>query len=240
MMVRQQPQSAAPTVGDTLTVVHRVSVPAGALVQPRAPTDSLIATLVGAPVVQREGDSVRIAYTLAVWTPGRHELHLPGAVVLIPGGAVDTLPDATVPLQVASVLPVRVAAESLTPRALRPWIPQTERSAWPFVALLVPVLMLLGAVAWWYRRPGPWLPPSVSPAPDQGDTVRRRLAGWLAAGEVELTIDHLTPLIDPTGAGEAWHAAVAEARFATGTRPRLVDLAAEGIAMLAPDAESES
>jgi hypothetical protein len=210
------------------------------LVQPRGPTDSLIATLVGAPVVQREGDSVRIAYTLAVWTPGQHQLRVPGAVVLIPGGAVDTLPDATVQLKVASVLPARVAAESLTPRALRPWIPQTERSAWPFVALLVPVLLLLGVVAWWYRRPGPWEPPPVKAAAGHRATVRRRLTHWLAAGEIELTIDHLAPLIDPTGAGEAWHAAVAEARFATGMRPRLADLAADGIAMLAPDAESES
>ena len=92
-MSRQDQAPQRPTVGDTLTVVQRVPAPAGALVQPRLPDDSLVATVLGVPSVQREGDSVRIAYTVTVWAPGRHELRLPGALVLGPDGAVDTLAD---------------------------------------------------------------------------------------------------------------------------------------------------
>lgn len=216
-----------PTVGDTLTVVQRVSVPAGALVQPRGPTDSLLATLVGTPAVTREGDSVRIAYTLAVWTPGEHQLNLPGAVVLLPGGQVDTLPEATVALRVASVLPSTTAVDSLTPRAARPWVPQADRSVLPFAVILLPLLLVLAAVTWWWRRRGPLRPPAARRAA-AGSAPLDMIERWLAAGETELAIDHLLALVPADAAGTAWREAVRRVRFTTEARPQLAALADEG------------
>ena len=112
--MRQQPRRL--TVGDTTTIVQRVAVPAGALVQPQAPTDTTLATLLGPPSVTREGDSVRIAYRVTVWAPGQNTLTIPGAVVVRLDGQIDTLPDARVPLNIASVLPTGRPAAQVAPK----------------------------------------------------------------------------------------------------------------------------
>lgn len=233
-MITQQPVvQGGPTVGDTLTVVHRVSAPYGALVQPRELTDSLVATLVGVPRVEREGDSVRIAYTIAVWSPGEHQLTIPGALVIIPGGTVDTLPDATVQLNVRSVLPEGAAPDTLTPQQARPWIPRAERTAAPFLAL-IPLLILFGVVAWWWRRRGPTEAPATIPPETRAEKLAR-LTRWLEAGEVILVIDHLGQLVPGTDDGMAWREAVAEVRFAGTAEARLRTLAGEGIALVSGD-----
>lgn len=227
--MRQQAQ--APTVGDTLTVVHRIAVPAGAMVEPRAPTDSAIATLVGVPDVRREGDSIRVAYTLAVWAPGRHQFTIPGAVVVDPTGRVDTLPDATVTLRVASVLPERAAAESLVPRDARPWLERSTISAWPFLALLVPVLIMLAVAALWWRRRGPLEPQRPGPAPGSNDAARR-IERWLDAGEVTLALDHLAARLDDREPAREWRARVRHRRFDPAAAGELTALAREGLALL--------
>lgn len=234
-MIRQQPEvPVGPTVGDTLTVVHRVSAPYGALVQPRGPTDSLVATLVGVPRVEREGDSVRIAYTIAVWSPGDHQLTIPGALVIVPGGVVDTLPDATVQLHVASVLPANASPDTLTPQQARPWIPRAERTAVPFLVLLIPLLGLLGLAAWWWRRRGPE-EAVVGPSPVSRAERLERLNHWLEAGEVTLVVDHLGELVPGSDSGMAWREAVAGVRFAGGANARLRELAHEGLALAMAD-----
>lgn len=234
-MTRQQPAvQGGPTVGDTLTVVHRVSAPYGALVQPREPTDSLVATLVGVPRVEREGDSVRIAYTIAVWSPGEHQLTIPGALVIIPGGTVDTLPDATVQLRVRSVLPADAKPDTLTPQQARPWIPRTERTVTPFLVLLVPFLVLLGVWAWWWRRRGPTEAVAAVPPISRAERLER-LRRWLDAGEVTLVIDHLGQWVPGTDEGMAWREAVAAVRFAGTAEARLRTLADEGLALVAGD-----
>lgn len=236
-MTRQQPVvQGGPTVGDTLTVVHRVSAPFGALVQPRELTDSLIATLVGVPRVEREGDSVRIAYTIAVWSPGAHQLTIPGALVIIPGGTVDTLPDASVQLNVSSVLPESAKPDTLTPQQARPWIPRAERTATPFL-VLIPLLVVFGVVAWWWRRRGPTEGPATIPAESRAEKLAR-LSHWLEAGEVILVIDHLGQLVPGTDQGMAWREAVAEVRFAGTAEARLRTLADEGIALVSGDTVS--
>ncbi len=233
-MIRQQPVvQGGPTVGDTLTVVHRVSVPYGALVQPRELTDTLLATLVGVPRVEREGDSVRIAYTIAVWSPGEHQLTIPGALVIIPGGTVDTLPDATVQLTVGSVLPVGATPDTLTPQQARPWIPRAERTPAPFL-IFVPLLVLFGVAAWWWRRRGP-SETAVAVPPETRAEKLTRLARWLEAGEVTLVIDHLGQLVPGPDDGMAWREAVAEVRFAGTAESRLRALADEGLALVAGD-----
>ncbi len=229
--MRQQPRSQGPTVGDTLTVVHRVAVPTGALVQPRGPADSSLATLVGTPDVRREGDSVRIAYTIAVWSPGRHDLVLPGAIVVRGSGAIDTLPDAHVTLDVASVLPERMAAESIAPRAARPWVERASSSLLPLAVLLVPVaLVMVGLVLWWRRR-GPDAPVEsvlVADPTDRIEQVRR----WLAAGEATLAVDHLATLLPPGDPADAWREQVRAVRFEREAAARLEALGHEGLALL--------
>ncbi len=224
-------QAQAPTVGDTLTVVHRVPLPAGALLEPRGPTDSAIATLVGAPIVQREGDSVRIAYTLAVWAPGRHQLVIPGAVVVGGDGRIDTLPDATVALRVASVLPERVAPESIAPQAARPWVERGTVSWWPFVVLLVPVALLLGAAAFWWRRRGPVVAASPRPAASRAERVAQ-VERWLDAGEVALAVDHLAAMLPDDEAGRAWHERARALRFDPDRAAELAAAARAGLQLL--------
>lgn len=227
----QQQAARSPTVGDTLTVVHRVAVPSGALIEPRGLLDSTVATLVGAPDVRREGDSVRIAYTIAVWAPGRHQLAIPGAVVVAGDGRIDTLPDATVALRVASVLPERVATESIAPQAARPWVERSERSPLPFAALLLPLALCLLAAAWWWRRRGPR-----AVEPGRSDVSRgqhsARLAEWLAAGEAALVVDHLTALLPDDVESRAWREQVRAIRFDPGGVAELATLAETGVALL--------
>jgi hypothetical protein len=219
---------ARPTVGDTLTVVHRIAVPVGTLVQPRGPTDSTLATLIGPPVVSREGDSVRIAYTVAVWAPGQHDLVIPGAITVAGDGTVDTLADATVRYDVASVLPPRVAAESVTPQAAQPWVERAEPSGWPFLVLLLPVVLVLAAAALWWRRRGKG--PATTPIPsDQGSSVRSRLERWQAAGESALVIDHLLGALPVDAATNTWRARVEAIRFDPAARAQLDELVTEGL-----------
>ena len=230
-MSRQQQdpvRPAQPTVGDTLTVVHRVAVPIGTLVQPRGPTDSTLATLIGPPVVSREGDSVRIAYTIAVWAPGQHDLVIPGAITVAGNGTVDTLADATVRYDVASVLPPRVAAESVTPQAAQPWVERAEPSGWPFLVLLVPVALVFAAAALWWRRRGSAPPPAPTPAIDPM-SVRSRLERWRSSGESALVIDHLLGALPDDAATKAWRARVDAVRFDPAARSQLDDLVTEGL-----------
>lgn len=226
-----QAPAARPTVGDTITVVHRAAVPAGALVQPRGPTDSLLATLAAVPEVSREGDSVRIAYTLAVWSPGEHVLEIPGAVVVQGNGTVDTLPAARVTLRVASVLPEGRALDSIAARPAATWVTPTERSLLPLVVLLLPLALAAAIVVLWWRRRGPWttLPTPAAVAPtDLADRLRR----WHAAGEHALVLDHLIAALGDSDASRVWRADVARVRFDPHATAEVAELVERGLALL--------
>jgi len=237
--VKRQDQGGAqrPTVGDTVSVVHRIAAPPGALVQPRAPTDSSLATLLGPPEVSREGDSVRIAYTLSVWSAGRNQLVLPGAVVIRPDGSVDTLPDARVQLDVASVLPEGARPEAVTPQAARPWVPRADRTLLPMLVLVPIVCALLAVAAWGWRRRGP-LPPPV-PLPTLPEVPVARLATWLEAGEAGMVVDHLMPRLADRPEADAWREAVAAVRFTVESDAALAALARDGLALL-PDRRGDA
>lgn len=231
--MRQQDQGRArrPTVGDTVNVVQRIAAPPGALVQPRSPSDSSLATLLGPPEVSREGDSVRIGYTLSVWAAGRTELILPGAVVIRPDGRADTLPDARVLLDVASVLPAGARPETVTPQAARPWVPRADRTLLPALVLLPMVCLLLALGAWVWRRRGP-IPPPI-PAPAGVRVPADRLTVWLEAGEAGIVVDHLMPRLAGRPEADAWREAVTAVRFTAGGEAALADLARDGMALLA-------
>ena len=218
------------SVGDTFTVVHRVAVPSGSVVQPRVPTDSNLVTLLGAPAVTREGDSVRIAYSVAVWAPGSNELVIPGAIIVARDGRIDTLPDARVMIDVASVLPAGQDAATIAPRAARPWLARGEVTWLPFLVLLPLVMAAVAAAWWWRRRRGPLPPPPpvrVAPAVDAA-----RLAAWLEAGEARLVVDHLERALAEHPAAVAWHADAAGLRYAPADGGEIVALARSGLRLL--------
>jgi hypothetical protein len=238
--VKQSPQApdSRPTVGDTINVVHRVPAPSDALVQPRVPVDSLLATLVSHPTVVREGDSVRIAYTVAVWSPGRNELTIPGPLVLHSDGSVDTLPDARVLLDVASVLPTGEPIESLAPRQALPWVERSETSILPFGVLMLPIVLVLIVAGYlWRRRRKPVIG---GPVLDEIDMpLTERVSAWIEAGEVTLAIDHLLVALPKSEELEDWRSRVAEVRFQADHDGQLRSLAREGLQLLPVEHGSE-
>lgn len=214
------------TVGDTLTIVHRVRVASDVVVQPRVPTDSSLVTLLSAPSFTREGDTVRIAYHVALWQAGTNELTLPGPVIVSAEGVVDTLPDFHVLLQVASLLPAGKATATVDPKAARPVLPRGDRTALPFLVLLG-VLAILVALAWWWRRRRG--PERVLPRPPQVAPVdRERMARWLDAGEAQLALTHVEALLRDRPDLDDWRQRAAAARFARGADAELAALVHEG------------
>lgn len=229
-------QQSPPTVGDTVTIVRRIHAPAGAVIDARPPADSAIATLVSAPVMTREGDSVQIAYTVAVWTAGHNDLVLPGVVVIDQRGRVDTLADTHIPLDVATVLPAAKATSTLKPQAARPWLPRADRSNLPFIVLLPLALLLIVAVQWRWRRLGPALVPG-SVRPVSSSLSDARLQAWIAAGESRLALDHIAARVRELPEFADWRERVAAVRFAAGDDSAATDLVREAWTRLAPAAE---
>ena len=226
-------QSQQPTVGDTVTIVRRILASPGAVIEARAPADSAIATLISAPVLTREGDSVRIAYTIAVWASGHSDLVLPGPVVVDQRGHVDTLPDSRVGLDVASVLPLAKPGGTIKPQAARLWLPRADHSELPFVALVPLALLALAAWHWRWRRRGP------RPVEPSRPTVaialtEARLHAWIAAGESRLALDHLDAMVRDRDDFADWRERVARARFAPGHESVGAMLALDAWARLAP------
>lgn len=225
--MQQATQGEGPRVGDTVTVIQRVLAPGTAVVQPRGPVDTAVATLWRAPVLSREGDSVRIAMTLTMWAPGKSTLVLPGAIVVHPDGRVDTMPDARVTIDVASVLPTGRPLAQVAPRDARPWVPRGERTALPFL-LLVPVLLGALAAVWWARRRGPV--PGVAPVAGRVDASPAQLRRWLAAGEAGIVVTHVRSRLPADDETAAWWEAVEAVRFLPDGEARLAELAAAGLA----------
>lgn len=230
----QQPKR--PTVGDTVTIVRRILARPGTVIEARPPIDSAIATLISSPVLTRDGDSVQIAYTVAVWTAGRNDLVLPGAVIVDQRGHVDTLGETHVTLDVASVLPASKSASTIKPQSARPWLPRADRSELPFVVLVPLVLLLLGLVHWRWRRLGP-VPGTDAPPVAAIALNDTRLNAWLAAGESRLALEHLDALVRNRSEFADWRVRVAAVRFAPGddaTAAVLVHEARTRIAALTP------
>jgi hypothetical protein len=219
-------QQGVPTVGDTVTIVRWIAAPAGAVIEARPPADSATATLTAPPVLTREGDSVRVAYTVAVWVTGRNDLVLPGAIIVEPSGRVDTLADSHVALNVASVLPAAKSVAAIAPRTARPWLPRSYGSELPFAVLLPAAIAGVVLLQWWWRRLG--APPTVmtaalAPAP----LTDTRVSAWVAAGEARLALDHIEWLIRDRADFADWRQRAAEVRFAPGGDATVAALVAE-------------
>jgi hypothetical protein len=214
------------TVGDTVTIVRRIPAPPGAVIEARPPADSGVATLIAPPVLTREGDSVRIAYTIAVWSAGRNDVVFPGAVVIDQRGHVDTLADAHVALDVASVLPAK-SASAIAPHPARPWLVRGDLSLLPFVVLLPLALALVSALHWWWRRLGPVPVPAPS-APLNVTLTDARIAAWVAGGESRLALEHLDAMLRDRPECAGWCARAADVRFAHGNDGIVDELVREG------------
>jgi hypothetical protein len=226
-------QQSLPTVGDTFTIVRHIAAPAGAVIEARPPTDTTIATLITAPAITREGDSVRIAYTVAVWAPGHNQLDLPGAIVVSLRGKVDTLPDVVIPLNVASVLPAGKSAAALAPKPAHRWIAGGETSMLPAAVLLPIALVLIALLQWrWRARGRPALVPTqLPPALLTADRVER----WLAAGEARLALAHLEWQLRERDDLAEWRARADALRFGAVDSPELDQLVREGWAQVAEE-----
>jgi len=219
-------QQGAPTVGDTITIVRWIAAPAGAVIEARPPADSATATLTMPPVLTREGDSVRVAYTLAVWGAGHNDLVLPGAIIVEPSGRVDTLAESHVALNVASVLPAARSAAAIAPKTARPWLPRSYRSELPFLVLLPAAILAIAVLQWWWRRLGP-VPAAAAPAPTPVPLTDARVSAWVAAGEARLALDHIDSMIRDRSDFADWRQRAAAVRFAPGGEPAVAALVAE-------------
>ena len=172
-------QGTGPTVGDTIWLERRVEAPAGAEVRaaPWAPSGSV--ELLGRAVVLREGGEVLVRYPAVAWTPGNHEIAVPGPVLVRPDGHTDSLPPQTFQIEVRSVLPPG-SPDSLL--AIQPEAGPVYRpvsSYVPLVGALGLVTLVVWLLARWWRRRGPPLGPPAPPEVATPAPVER----WVASGE---------------------------------------------------------
>ena len=174
-------QGSGPTVGDTIWLRRTVPVPAGHAVRAADwdPADPI--ELLGRATVVIAGDSAEIAYPVVIWRPGKHQIELPGPLVLGPGGTVDSLADERIDLQVRSVLPAVSSDSTLSPQPRAGLVAQRAVSLIPVGILWLGALALLSPVHWWWRRRGKPIrsgPPTLRP-----DALEPPLMRWADAGE---------------------------------------------------------
>jgi hypothetical protein len=172
-------QGQAPTVGDTVWVTRTVALPRGATLRPAdwAPSDTI--QRLGPPTVAVHGDSATVAYPVVVWHPGRITAEVPGPLLLLDGGRIDSLAPAQIELRVASVLPSQ-PAESLAPQPRADFVPRTTVSPWPVLVLLLLAALVLAPLHWWWRRRGRPRPRLRLPLAGQGGPP---LDHWSDSGE---------------------------------------------------------
>lgn len=167
----------APTVGDTVRLVRRLSVPPG--VQPRVrplPGSEAVVALAGPQATYADG-VLTVVYTLAAFEPGPHEVALPDAELLFPDGRVETVRGGTIVVRIRSVLP-RDAGPPEPKPSLGP-LPRAPTRAAPLIVL---VGAALGMTVLWgvaRRRTGPRPAPLEDPVTSSTVPIDR----WVAAGE---------------------------------------------------------
>ncbi len=178
-------QQGAPTVGDTIWLARTVAVPPGSAVRPAAwnPTGDL--ETLGPPRVTSRWDSVEIAYPVVVWLPGSRTVDVPGPLLLLSGGGVDSIPAERMTVTVASILPVGVPDSLLKIQPASQPVVRGERTLRSLLALLLlTVLALVPIHLLWRRRgkPAPRVP--ISPATAPALPLER----WADAGEVRVVL----------------------------------------------------
>lgn len=176
-------QQGAPTVGDTIWLVRTVAVPRGAAVRPPSwnPTGDL--ETLGPPRVTTRGDSVEIAYPVVVWLAGSRTVDVPGPLLLLAGGGVDSIPAERMTVTVASVLPAGVPDSLLQIQPAAQPVVRGERTIRSLLALLMIAALLLLPLHLLWRRRGKALPRTAAP-PAPALPLER----WADAGEVRVVL----------------------------------------------------
>jgi hypothetical protein len=174
-------QTSEWTVGDTVWLTRTVAVPAGYAVRAAdwEPADPI--ELLGRVRVTSMADSARIDYPVAAWRPGRHQIDLPGPLLLGPGGTVDSLPPTRVRLEIGSVLPPVPADSVLSPQPRAALVPRQAVTATPLLMLWAVGLAMLLPVHWWWRRRGK--PTRAQPLVVPAVALEPPLHRWADAGE---------------------------------------------------------
>ena len=168
-----------PSVGDTVWLERRFTLPAGWRVRPgRLQSSEDVEALAEAVVTRRGGDWV-VRYPVAAWAPGAHAVTLPSVWRLGPEAQADSVPGGTASFVLSSVIPDTVTAPVPRP-ALTPLRSDDRDPRLPLLAVLVAGAVLAGGI-WWRRRP-----PRPLPSPEFGSAAAvvpdRR---WLDAGEAK-------------------------------------------------------
>lgn len=171
-------QAQGPTVGDTIWVSRTIAVPVGAAVRPQPwnPTGDVEA--LGPARLVRRGDSVEVAYPAVVWRPGVHEVTVPGPLLLLEGGGVDSAAAYRATLSVASVLPAVANDSALPVQPAVTTVRRADRSARPVALFLLGAVALLAPLHWWWRRRGV-APVAAASVPAPGPPLSR----WAEGGE---------------------------------------------------------
>jgi hypothetical protein len=174
-------QADQPTVGDTVWLTRKVSVPAGFTVrasdwEPPEPVE-----LLGRARVSISGSSAEISYPVVLWEPGRHLVDVPGALLLGPGGTVDSLGSERVRVDVRSVLPPVPTDSAVAPQPRAAIVAQNVTTLAPVaIAWAAALFLLLPLHIWWWKRGKP-TPARAANIP--AEALEPPLTRWADAGE---------------------------------------------------------
>ncbi len=145
------------TVGQRFILLLKVRAPVGATIQFPAGVDSTIASsstapqVIGSPLVDSVADATgttrTAAYRFTAWDIGPQRLGL-GSIAVTVNGTTEYVSLANQAVFVRSVLPADTT--QLQPKPLRPPIVLTPFNWWPWIALLIAILVAL--LAWWLWR----------------------------------------------------------------------------------------
>jgi hypothetical protein len=120
---------------------------------------------------------------VVVWLPGSQTVDVPGPLLLLAGGGVDSIPAERMTVTVASILPAGVPDSLLKIQPAAQPVVRGERTLRSLLALLPLTILLLVPIHLLWRRRGKPLPRV--PAPPAPALPLER---WADAGEVRLVL----------------------------------------------------
>jgi hypothetical protein len=197
-------QSRIPTVGDTIWLTRRVTTPPGAEVRAPAWTPEEGLALLGRPIIRTEGGTTVISWPAVAWTAGRRTISVPGPVIIRADGVTDSLPAEAQVLEVASVLPDSTPIDKIPPQPEAGIVLERITSPWPVLVAVLAALLIIGPLAWWWRRRGPvagaapgTVHPPVWPLSEWSESGEGRAVAAVAARNLRTTLVRLLPGTPP-------------------------------------------
>jgi hypothetical protein len=172
-------QAALPTVGDTIWIERTVPVPPGYAVRAPVWEPSGSLELLAPPTLVVTGGQTTLRYPVVAWDPGSQAVRVPGPLLVSPAGDVDSLPAQSLVIEVASVLPRRLAETAPPPQPAAALIPLQRTSPVPLILLGLLASALLFAIGATWRRRGP----AASIEAPAGSPSAPPVDRWARAGE---------------------------------------------------------